>query len=159
MPAIRDGLHIGDVTMSRTLLESIVCAGVLSWIIWQVLERRKFRSVLERHRADLLLAHDRLTQQSLQLKASEATLAERTGVLDTTLQHIDQGVLMIDAAGVVVVHNHQVIEMLDLPAELLAARPNFDEILEFQWRTQEFSRAAKSLQDFVRSGGIVATPR
>ena len=166
MPAIWDGLHTGDVTMWRTLLELTVCAGAVSWIIWQVLARREFRSVLERHRADLLLAQDRLAEQSLQLdaaeaalKASEAALAERSGVLDTTLQHIDQGVLMIDAAGVVVVHNQQVVEMLDLPAELLAARPNFDEVLEFQWRTQEFSRTAKSLQDFVRSGGIVATPR
>lgn len=153
--------------VSPPLLELIVGVGALSWIIvWQVLARRKFRSVFGRHRADLLLAQDRLAQQSLQLeavgaalKASEAALEERTGVLDTTLQHIDQGVLMIDAAGIVVVHNQQVVEMLDLPAKLLAARPNFDEILEFQWGTQEFSRTAKSLQDFVRAGGIVATPR
>lgn len=152
--------------MSPTLVELTICAVALLWIIWQLLARRKFRSILERHQADLLLAQDRLAQQSLQLeavgaalKASEAALEERTGVLDTTLQHIDQGVLMIDAAGVVVVHNQQVVEMLDLPAKLLAARPNFDEILEFQWKTQEFSRTAKSLQDFVRAGGIVATPR
>lgn len=153
--------------MSPLLLELTVGAVALSWIIvWQVLARRRFRFVLERHRADLLLAQDQLAQASLQLeavgtalKASEAALEERTGVLDTTLQHIDQGVLMIDAAGVVVVHNQQVVEMLDLPAKLLAARPNFDEILEFQWGTQEFSRTAKSLQDFVRAGGIVATPR
>ncbi len=153
--------------MSPTLLEFTVCAtAVASIIVWQVQARRKSRSVLEGQRAELLLTQERLAQQSLQLqaveaalKAGEAALEERTGVLNTTLQHIDQGVLMIDAAGVVVVHNQQVVEMLDLPAQLLAARPNFDEILEFQWKTQEFSRTTKSLQDFVRAGGIVATPR
>ena len=147
------------------ILELALCAAaVVLLVVWQVLARRNYRAVLERHRAELRAAYDLSVQQALMLetttaalKAGEATLEERSGALDTTLQHIDQGILMIDAAGVVVVYNHRVVEMLDLPVELLAARPNFDEILKYQWGTQEFSRTSQSLQEFVRSGGIVAT--
>lgn len=149
-----------------SVVELALCAAVATLIvIWQVMARRNYRAVLEGQRVDLRAAYDRSSQQALllettlaALKAGEATLEERSGALDTTLQHIDQGILMVDAAGVVVVYNHRVVDMLDLPAELLAARPNFDEILEHQWKTQEFSRTTKSLQDFVRAGGMVSTP-
>jgi diguanylate cyclase (GGDEF)-like protein len=149
------------------MLELALCAALfLLLAVLQVLARRNDRAVLERHRVELCAAHDRIAEQELMLetalaaqRAGEIALEERTGALDTTLQHIDQGILMIDAAGVVVVYNHRVTEMLGLPTELLAARPNFDEILKYQWETQEFSRTTKSLQDFVRSGGIVAAPQ
>ncbi len=143
------------------VVELVICiaaiAGVMSW---------RVRHILEHHRVELRAAHARSEQQALRLEASsaalragEAALKERTEALDMALQHIDQGILMIDAAGIVVVYNQRVIDMLELPAELLAARPNFDEILEFQWKTQEFARTTRSLQEFVRAGGIVPTPQ
>lgn len=141
-------------------------AAIVLAVVWQVIAWRKGEINFERQRMELRVAQDQLAQQELTLeatvvalKAGEAALEERTAVLSTTLQHIDQGIFMIDAAGIVVVHNQRVVDMLGLPAELLASRPLFNEILKYQWETQEFSKTAKNLQDFVRAGGIVDTPQ
>lgn len=88
----------------------------------------------------------------------EGLLEERANALTTTLHHIDQGILMVDARGVVCVYNRRVVEMLGLPEELLASRPQFTDVLQYQWETQEFSRTDKTLQDFIRAGGIVDRP-
>ncbi|MDP9095349.1 MAG: diguanylate cyclase, partial [Pseudomonadota bacterium] len=143
-----------------------VCGAIVLAIAWKANARRRRRATLERPGAELQAAHG----QSVRLEttrhssvaaseAGEATLEERSAALNTVLQHIDQGILMIDAGGTVVVHNQRVIDMLELPADLLASRPSFTEILKYQWGTQEFSKTTKSLQDFVRAGGIMDTPQ
>ena len=92
------------------------------------------------------------------LRGREALLEERVHALCTTLNHIDQGILMVDDHGVVSVYNQRVVDMLGLPMELLASRPAFTAILQYQWEHQEFSRTDHTLQDFVRAGGIVDQP-
>jgi PAS domain-containing protein len=44
-------------------------------------------------------------------------------LLQATLENMDQGVMMIDADGIVQVYNSKILELLDLPEELLAHRP------------------------------------
>lgn len=89
----------------------------------------------------------------------EELLVEQAKALSTTLNHIDQGILMVDGNGIVSVYNRRLIEMLGWPEELLASRPPFTAILQYQWETQEFSRTNKTLQDFIRAGGIVDRPQ
>ena len=83
---------------------------------------------------------------------------ERVQALLLTLQHVDQGILMVDTTGRIVVHNQRVVEMLGLPAGLLDSGPSFLDLLDYQWSTEEFSRTAETLRECVRAGGIAAIP-
>lgn len=92
---------------------------------------------------------------------AEPAIAEadaREKALLLTLQHVDQGILMVDSAGRIVVFNDRVVEMLGLPAGLLDSCPTFLDLLEYQWSTEEFSRTAETLRECVRAGGIEAIP-
>ena len=41
---------------------------------------------------------------------------------------MDQGLVMVDAAGTVAVCNRRAVELLDLPADLMAMRPSIDAV-------------------------------
>jgi len=75
------------------------------------------------------------------LRASEARLNEKSNVLELTLDHIDQGLLMIDGNKRVAVHNRRAAELLDVPNTLLAAHPLFSELVDYQRATGEFVAA------------------
>lgn len=114
---------------------------------------------LEEVRARLEGRTSELQANAAALRAGETLLAQRSTMLDTTLQYIDQGIMMIDGAGNVVVYNHRVSEMLGLPEELLSSYPPFSAILQYQWETGEFTRTDASVAEFVRAGGITGSPR
>ncbi len=118
----------------------------------ELIHQREDWAALERQNSELQETHRRLTAQARELE-------ERTQALNTTLNHIDQGILMVDGGGVVSVYNQRVVDMLGLPVELLASRPPFTAILQHQWEQQEFSRTDQTLQDFVRAGGIMDQPQ
>jgi signal transduction histidine kinase/ActR/RegA family two-component response regulator len=90
---------------------------------------------------------------------SQARLEEKSRMLEATLARMEQGVLMVNADQVVEVCNRRAIELLQLPADLMASRPTFDQVLEYQWSTDEFSRTPESVKEFVRAGGILDQPQ
>ncbi len=51
---------------------------------------------------------------------------------------LTDGLMLVDADHVVEVCNRRAIELLGLPPELMARRPHFVEVLEYQWATDEF---------------------
>lgn len=106
---------------------------------------------LERQGADL-------AQTAEALRASERRAAENAGTLQTTLENIDQGLLMVGADHRVAAFNQRVLDMLDLPRELLARQPSFDDVLAVQWRNDEFATAKRGVVRFVRSGGLASSP-
>ena len=99
-----------------------------------------------------------LLHQAEALRQSEARLAKQTSVLETTLEHIDQGLIMVDASREVAVCNRRAAEMMDLPLSLMLSRPNFSEVLAYQIKHQEFAFTPADIQEFVRSGGILDQP-
>lgn len=99
-----------------------------------------------------------LRRSARALRRSEQSVAEKSAVLETTLERIDQGIMMVNADRVVAVCNQRAIEMLGLPAALMARRPRFEEVLAFQWETGEFAYTEEAVKDFVRAGGILDTP-
>jgi len=109
-------------------------------------------SVLKRQQHDLMAAEQRA-------RASEALLAEKSRLLEVTLERMEQGVMMVGADGVVEVCNRRAIELLDLPPAMMAAKPAFVEVLEFQWATDEFKHTPEPLKAFVRAGGILDQPQ
>ena len=56
------------------------------------------------------------------------TLLRQKALLDSTLESIDQGLVMIDIDGTVVVANRRAEEILGLPAEYLASRPHYTDV-------------------------------
>lgn len=114
---------------------------------------------LEEARVRLERQASELAQTADALREGEKLLAERSATLDTTLQFMDQGILMVDASGRVAAYNHRVVEMLGIPDELLSRQPQFREVLQFQWETGEFSRTGQTLREFVRAGGMLDRPQ
>ncbi|MBC7799568.1 MAG: diguanylate cyclase, partial [Gemmatimonadaceae bacterium] len=80
------------------------------------------------------LARHEASQMALRM--SEQALAEKTHLLETTLDHMDQGLLMVSPHGTVEVYNRRAIELLGLPPEMMRARPAFQEVLTYQQHVQ-----------------------
>jgi signal transduction histidine kinase/ActR/RegA family two-component response regulator len=66
---------------------------------------------------------------------------------------------MVSSDRVVEVCNRRAIKLLDLPAELMASKPSFEQVLEYQWSTDEFSDTPEEMRQFVRGGGILDQPQ
>ena len=80
-------------------------------------------------------------------------------MLDVILDRMVQGVMLINRDLVVEVCNRRAIELLELPPDLMARRPRFIEVLEYQWSTNEFANTPEELKAFVRQGGIMQQPQ
>src|SRR5205809_1120085 len=69
-------------------------------------------------------AGKRIDEQVVAVRESQSHLAVQSGLLETTLEHMNHGLMMVDPLGVVAICNRRAIEMLDLPAAMMAARPH-----------------------------------
>lgn len=92
------------------------------------------------------------------LGASEMTAREKSHELQVTLDHMSQGIVMIDADRRIPVVNRRAIELLGLPEEFLHDPPTFDEVLQFQSATGEFGHDGAALDPrtraYLKSGGL-----
>lgn len=100
-----------------------------------------------------------LMQAERRARDSEAALQDKSRLLEAMLARMEQGVMMVGADQVVEVCNPRAIELLGLPPALMASRPRFHEVLEYQWATDEFRDTPEDLKAFVRAGGILDTPQ
>ncbi len=103
-------------------------------------------------------ARQRLESQAVALRRSEVDAAEKSTVLQTTLESMDQGIMMVNADRVVEVCNARAMQMLDLPPELMNGRPHYADVVAFQWQMEEFSVTPERIKDFIRAGGILDQP-
>ncbi|HYF52735.1 MAG TPA: diguanylate cyclase, partial [Salinarimonas sp.] len=116
------------------------------------------------HRAALsdlaatVVAHLRLQEARVQAERREAAAAEREALFALTLGHMDQGLLLVDAGGHVAVCNDRALALLDLPADLMRARPHFTAVKEWQRARGEFSNAPHHLREHARAGGMDTDP-
>src|SRR4051794_14129820 len=67
---------------------------------------------------------------------------------------MDQGLMMFDEHGTVQVCNRRAIELLDLPAELMTAKPTFAAVREYQLRSGEFDNETEAFRSWVRTSGF-----
>ncbi len=112
-------------------------------------------AALAQRNAEQEVARLRLESQAEALRHSEADAEEKSAALQTTLESMDQGIMMVNADRVVEVCNARAMQMLDLPAELMNRRPHFADVVAHQWRVQEFSVTPEKIQQFIRAGGIL----
>jgi diguanylate cyclase (GGDEF)-like protein len=80
----------------------------------------------------------RIAEQVGTIQASEARLGAQSALLETTLEHMNQGLLMIDGAGTIAVYNRRFMEIFDLPADLLEIHPRATEVIEFLTKRGEW---------------------
>ena len=149
-----------------SLAAAVCMALMLRTIVRQFNTQRAARDALAARNAELEQVRTRLEAQTRQLgetaaalRSGERLLAERSETLNTTLENIDQGLMMVDARGNVAAYNHRAVDMLGLPDELLARRPAFREILQYQLDHGEFARNSPPMVSFVRSGGMLDRPQ
>lgn len=90
------------------------------------------------------------------LRVTSELLKDRTHSLETTLQSIGQGLLVVGADGRVSLYNERTCHLLDLPDTLLASRPMLSEVVYFQMRRGDFGPGfdlvETSARDYVASG-------
>ena len=67
-----------------------------------------------------------------QLRQTGEQLAQKSQVLSTTLESLDQGVLSIDAQGRINSWNRRALELLEVPQAVMQGCASFDELLRYQ---------------------------
>ncbi|HEX5785104.1 MAG TPA: EAL domain-containing protein [Burkholderiaceae bacterium] len=67
------------------------------------------------------------------LRRAHEQLRARTNLMDTTLESLSQGVMMISTEGRVTYYNKRLLELLDMPDSLLARQPTHQELVDWQF--------------------------
>lgn len=98
-------------------------------------------------------------RQQQQLAEAEQKIRQSEALLKATLHHMDQGIMMVNADRVVEVCNRRAVELLGLPSQMMAAQPTFEEVLEYQWSSNEFVYTTETVKEFVRAGGLLERPQ
>ncbi len=88
------------------------------------------------------------------MNSGTVALREKAKLLDTVLDAMDQGLMMIDADGVVQVCNARALALLDLPLALMRSRPTFEAVRQYQIAQGEFGKASEALQRWVADSGL-----
>ena len=135
-------------------------------LLRQFRAERDAQAVLARRNGELEIARAALERRTAELETAAAALrtgekllAERSDTLNTTLEHITQGIMMVDATGRVRVYNQRVVELLDLPEALLSRSPLMTEVRQYQLDHDEFSKTDLALMDKLVRLGEGADPR
>jgi diguanylate cyclase (GGDEF)-like protein len=91
-------------------------------------------------------------------RASGAVALEKSRELEITLDHMSQGLMMVDGARKVAVINHRAIELLSLPADFVEGQRPFEDVVGSLWEQGDFGQDGETLdpkiRDFVKAGGL-----
>jgi diguanylate cyclase (GGDEF)-like protein len=92
------------------------------------------------------------------IRASEATALAKSRELEITLEHMSQGLMMVDNDRKVAVINRRAVALLDLPDDFLRGLRSFDDVMCHLWEQGEFGNDGETLEprvrDFVKAGGL-----
>lgn len=104
-----------------------------------------------RHRA-------RLQATQAALEASEARALEKSRELAVTLEHMGQGLMMVDGDSKVAVINHQAIDLLGLPEGFIDGQRPFGDVMKCLWAQGDFGEDGEILDpkvgEFIKAGGL-----
>jgi len=102
--------------------------------------------------AALTLMLDHLRRINVALARQGRMLREKTLLLDATLDSMDQGLIMVDAGGVVRVCNERALALLDLPRAMMQARPSYRAVLRHEASRRERRRPDRSIRTWIERG-------
>jgi diguanylate cyclase (GGDEF)-like protein len=92
------------------------------------------------------------------LRKTEHLAAEKSYMLETTLDNMDQGLLVVAADDTVAICNRRAMELLDLPAELMNRKPAWCDVLAYQRGSGEFAHTDVPLQRAIRRNALLDGP-
>lgn len=131
-----DVARLESAALARWWRQAIaICGGVLA----VTLSFAILLLALTRQITIIETAQRRIRDQVDSARNNEARLAEQSALLETTLEHMNQGLMMVDAAGMIAVCNRRAIEILELPAAMMAGHPPLAEVIAFQQQRGEFA--------------------
>ena len=134
-PIVVDVVRLESATLARWWGQAIaICGGVLAVTLGFAI----LLLALTRQITIIETSQRRIREQVDAVRKSEAHLAEQSGLLETTLEHMNQGLMMVDAAGKVAVCNRRAIEILELPVAMMANHPPIADVIAFQKQHGEF---------------------
>jgi diguanylate cyclase (GGDEF)-like protein len=92
------------------------------------------------------------------LRDSEARALEKSRELAITLEHMGQGLMMVNGERKVAVINHQAIDLLGLPEDFLTGQRSFEDLMACLWAQGDFGTDGETLEprvrEFVKAGGL-----
>jgi PAS domain S-box-containing protein len=104
--------------------------------------------------AALLAGHLKPPLHRQDASQDRRALSRQKAFLDSTLASIDQGLVMIDSDGTVVVANRRAEEILGLPADYLASRPHYTEVRRRLLEQGEYEGTSEEFRSWVSSGEL-----
>lgn len=84
------------------------------------------------------------------LQASEAHARTKSLELEVTLEHMSQGIMMVDADRNVMVMNRRVIDLLGLPEDCFGRQLNLDDVRSYLRAKGEFALEGSALESRMR---------
>ncbi len=164
-PALLPWRRQTDLIAGGTFLVVGALIALFGMLAKQFRRLERSETSLAEQNAQLAASQVRLEAQAAELRRAaealwqgEQAIAEQSATLQTTLETMDQGIMMVTADRIVAVCNRRAMEMLDLPPALMAARPSFADVVAYQWQTDEFAGTPPDIKDFIRAGGILDHP-
>jgi diguanylate cyclase (GGDEF)-like protein len=101
----------------------------------------------------------RLDTAQRAVRVSEAKALSKSRELAITLEHMGQGLMMVDNDRKVAVINRRAIRLLDLPEDFLRGELPFDEVMRRLWQQGDFGVDGETLEprvrEFVKAGGLI----
>jgi PAS domain S-box-containing protein len=85
-------------------------------------------------------------------------LAQKSHVLEVTLESLSQGVLSLDASGHVNAWNRRLLELLQLPEALMAGRPTLRMLLDYQLEHGHFDDDRESIVNATHESQLANSP-
>ena len=127
--------------------EAVAVGGLilLSWVIALQFRRQESQYAALREAADAMRRSERIAE-------------EKSYLLATTLDHMDQGLMMIAADDTVAICNQRAIELLNLPPDLMSGKPYWNDVLKWQWESSEFTCTDANLQAFIHRSALLEGP-
>ncbi|HEX2556415.1 MAG TPA: PAS-domain containing protein [Microvirga sp.] len=97
-----------------------------------------------------------ITADITRRKTAELEAQEKTALLEATLENMDQGILMVDQTHRIALFNRRVANLLDLPPALLATRPDFEAVRQYQAQRGEFDYTPDPDMERILREGVAA---
>jgi signal transduction histidine kinase len=152
-PLVLNAYRLDSATLARWHRQTIqilvaLLAGMLSSALLGRQLWRQFHA-LEASKAEI-------TEIAAALAESQRNLRLESHQSRITLEHMNQGIMMVDPTGMVAVCNQKVCELLNLPSEWMATHPAFRDVVVYQQKAGEFQGRADHLP-YLAGSGILAT--
>ncbi len=127
-PIVIDVGRTQDAALARWWWQTVIKAAVM---LTATLGLALLLRALTRQIAISATSQEEIQRQIVAVRASESRLAN-------TLEHMNQGLIMVDAAGRVAICNRRATEILDVPTELMAVQACAADAIEHrtQWRSR-----------------------